>query len=384
MTKQLLRATVLRIVLLCPIANLSAADPTVTDPTAAAIDLRLVAIKTGNRDSAFSNDAEKWRQTPAFGAAQAAGVDLDNPLHPLFVHSYRNSRLFFLFYNTVGEGFGDRPYLIQRIKRTIRNYSEINGGEPITTETYLVEAIKLKNGTFRPDQHFGSYALGGFQRREIIKECEIGFGEVRGLAEGTEWPFEPRKLFVMLQDYGADRSLYDKVQFSAAKQWKIVASFDQDGTYRVQVPELGIDAPNRLPDPKDADSVLAADTANLVLLEGRGVLDLVVGKSTAEKIAIALGPPLQVERASAAAHNFHHKQRLTCNVYNGGTLNTVMTRGGFAGKTSNGIGLRDSRQQVIERYGQTETRGNTLTYPGVIFHLDGENRVSQIVIFAAR
>jgi hypothetical protein len=350
--------------------------------------LRLVPIVEGNRESSFGDDPSRWTQTPLARAAARCGIDVRSPGHPLVVQAYRNQRMFYMFYNTVQGAQGEQEYLIQRIRRTTKDYTGPDDHQPRTLVTHLVEAMKLRGGTFRPDQHFGSFGLGTSYRREIVKECEIGFGTIEGIAEGPAWPFDAGRLFEVVQDQAVEPGLYDKVRFSASRTWKIVAWFDRGGNYGLQVPELGIDAPRKLPEAQDAepvdrlpDSLVQKEGREppIVLEEGRGLLNLIIGESTTADIERTLGTPTQVDRASSAAHNYHFKQALTLNVYDQGALNTVTTRPGFTGKTSRGIGLGNSRQQVLERYGG-DGRGKLLSYPGVLFYFDARDRVERIVL----
>jgi hypothetical protein len=357
--------------------------------------LRLVPLLDGHSESAFGGDPERFRQSPAAIAAERAGVDLLRPAHPLVIHYSRDGRLYYLFYNILEEAFGPAPYLIQRVKKTVTEASSADDPAPRTSVTYLVEVIKLRQGAIPPDQHFGSYSIQDQYRREIMKEIEIGFGQIPGVAEGREWPFAANSRFKLLQDYGESRELYNQVEFSSSRKWSIRAQLTRDGSYALQVPELGIDAPDQLPELAAAQPHVDPQSALLVLDEGRGLADVRIGDRQISGIRIGesreadlrrvLGEPLAIEAASATADNFHYPWGLTFNVYRDGILNTILTRPGFGGQTARGIKLGDLRARVIEVYGLPA--GNPklkhLTAPGVIFHLGGDQRVRRIVILAA-
>jgi hypothetical protein len=345
------------------------------------LQLRLVPIKQGHVESAFGRDAARFRATEAYRAADAAGVIIDPPSHPLVVHSLKDARLYFLFYNTLENAFGPASYLIQRIKKTERNYSDANDETPETKITRLVEAIKLQPTAMPPDQHFGSYALGRFFRREIVKEFEIGFGEIESVATGADWPFEAGTRFKQIHDYIEDPATYDNVRFSRSRVWTLRVSFDRDGNYSVQVPELDIDAPTALPGLEAVTVKPAPGSRELILEEGRGVSGLRLAESRAEDIERVFGAPLHVMRASASANNYIHRQGLTFNVTINGAINTIFTTPAFAGKTSKGIALGDARDRVMEAYGNPlRSFGQTASYPGVFFYFDAEDRVSRIVL----
>lgn len=206
-------------------------------------------------------------------AGQAAGIDVLQPAHPLLIHAYVGGRLFYVFYKTVDEAAGPRQYLLQRIHKTERFYTSRDDRNPRVQESYLVEAFKLQGGSLkRPDQHFGSFGLGDCYRREVVKEYEIGFGELEGMATGDEWPFRKRVLYHAFQNYDSDRSLFDQVRFTQSKHWTLQVSFAQDGSYSVKCPELGFDAPRALPAPGPAvamDIPTATPTGGARALSGR-------------------------------------------------------------------------------------------------------------------
>jgi hypothetical protein len=215
----------------------AAADEAPTNE--ATFSLRLVPIRQG-----ISEDREARR------VKQAAelGIDLENPEHPLLVHSFRNGRLFYVFYKTVERAEGSQAYLLQRIRKTERFYASASDGNPKTQVTYLVEAFKLRDGGLKKaDEHYASYGLSNWYKREVVKEYEIGFGEIENVATGAAWPFENRILYKAIQPYGPDRTLYDRVQFTQSKAWTLEVTFDRLGRYSVRSEAFGFDAPGKMP-----------------------------------------------------------------------------------------------------------------------------------------
>jgi hypothetical protein len=131
------------------------------------------ALRLVHLDDGIRGDLEK---SPIFKHARSAGVDLRRWREPLLVHCYRNGRLFYLFYKTTENALADRPYLIQRIRKTERAWP-MPGAKPEVRVTYQVEVFKTFAGALkRADQHYGSFGLRDYARREIVKEYEIGFG----------------------------------------------------------------------------------------------------------------------------------------------------------------------------------------------------------------
>ncbi|MHC4224338.1 MAG: hypothetical protein ACYSX0_09110 [Planctomycetota bacterium] len=148
--------------------------------------------------------------------ARGVGLDVTEPEHPLVIHGFRDGRLFYVFYKTVENAFGDRPYLIQKIRRTERTWRSADDEKPSVKVTYQVEVFKTVAGRLkRADRHYGRYSLRELHRREVVKEYEIGFGEVPGACEGSRWPFDSGKLFVCIQPFGTAVGLFEKVRFHA-------------------------------------------------------------------------------------------------------------------------------------------------------------------------
>jgi len=352
--------------------------------------LRLVHLVDGLRSQPKNRDLLHTQETKIYKTAKAAGVDLGQPArleHPLVVAHFEKNRLFYLFYKIAERAVGDRPYLIQRIKKTERTWATDDQEEPEVRTTYQVEVFKTFAGALkRADQHHGSYGLGDRARREIVKEYEIGFGEIPGTCEGTAWPFGGGRLFQYVQPFQEEPGIYPEVRFFAATPWTLAVSLASDGTYAVRCPELGIDAPARLPDPQSARPQSDPTSKDVVLLAGQGPEGLVLGKSRLEDLVARLGEPLQSQTWSSGSANHWFGRGLVFNLKPDGTLNTLMTRPSFSGCTGAGIRHGDPRHRVLEVMGMPKpamTNAWAWSYPeGVLFYFDGYDRVSQIVVFA--
>jgi len=342
------------------------------DPT---IDLRLISIREGLPDN--------LEKSTVFKTARSAGMDLRRPSHPIVVASYRGGRLFHLFYKSTENALGDRPYLIQRLKRVVRSWKTVDA-EPEETVEYKVEAFKTIAGALkRPDSHWGSYRIGEYRRREVIKEYEIGFGEIPGVCEGELWPYDNKKLFKMLQVWSAEPGLHDKVRFSRARTWRLAVEFDTSGSYRVRSPELGFDIHARLPGEEATRPRPNQDSRGTVLLEGRGLEGVVLGAGSEQAVVAALGEPLERVKSRSGNTNLSFRDSLTVNFASDGKVKTVFTRAGFAGRTAKGASHESTRAEIRKLYGDPKRGGPDGDYwlfDGVAFWFDGFDRVRRITI----
>lgn len=346
--------------------------------------IRLVPLRDGFRTIAPDGDMARLGETGTFKEALEAGVDLARPPHPIVAWRFAGKRLYYVFYKTTENALGDRPYLIQRIRKVERAWKTPEA-PPEEKVTWQVEVFKIRGGELKsPDQHFGSFGLNGNHRREIVKEYEIGFGEVPGMCEGRSWPFDPDTLFRMLQAYQEDEGIFPQVKFRASCKWTLSVDFDAKGNCSVRSPELGFDAPTRLPARDQTLPAPGPASAGTVLVEGRGVEGVAVGRSSREDLVRALGEPLEDAPAGLGHTNLSFKGGLTVNLDPKGKVNTILTRPGFAGKTSKGATHGMYRDEVARLYGlpaKGAPDAESWRYGGVQFTFDGFDRVKRIVVF---
>ena len=121
----------------------------------------------------------------------------------------------------------------------------------------------------------------------------------------------------------------------------------------------------------------------LILQAGVGVANLRIGESRVKDIQRELGAPIHVMRTTNA-RNYIHGGGLIFNVPEDRPINTIITRGSFAGRTAAGIRHGDSRDQVIKLYGQpapSRARRTSITYEaGIVFYFDSQGLVNRIVL----
>lgn len=350
--------------------------------------LRMVHIRDGMRGASPGRRLENAAKSDVFKIATGVGIDLRKRTHPLLVQQFKKGRLFYVFYKTVEGATGDRNYIVQRIKRTERNWPEGDGG-PEVRVTYQVEVFKTFAGALRrADQHHGSYGIRDHRRREVIKEYTIGFAEIPDVCEGKSWPFSLSSDFKMLQGYQEEVGIYDKVAFLAKQDWNLTVELQKDGTYRVASSELGFDAPKQLPGEERAKFVGNPNSQDLVLIPGTGVTGLHLGESREEDVERVLGTPLGVSVAKTGSRNLATPVEITTNIDPTGALKTLITRTGFMGKTDRGIGLGAERWEVLKAYGTPpkapRTDAHSWMYDGILFYFDGFDRVERMVVFRKR
>jgi len=113
------------------------------------------------------------------------------------------------------------------------------------------------------------------------------------------------------------------------------------------------------------------------LVEGRGFGNLVIGSSKVDDVIRSLGKPDSVEQTKAEYSRNYVYSRVGLKVnFHDDTLNTISTLPNFDGKTSRGITLRSSLQDIEKVYGsplvapgKTKDNATTWVYDGVIFWL---------------
>ncbi len=356
-----------------------AAPAQTTTNTNPPLQLRLVPLLDGLLEDT-KGDVAAIATSDVGKEAAKVGLDLAKPPNPYAVAAYKEGRLFYVFYKTTEEAFGDRAWVLQRIKKIERTWKTADA-EPEEKVTFQVEAFKTIGGSMKgSDQHYGGYSLRGAHRREVVKEYEVGFGEVPGTAAGAAWPFDRKRLFHMLQPYEGDSSLYDRVKFHASRRWTLTATLASDGSHRVHSPDLGIDLPKKQPTSELAK--VPADPASkaLVLIAGHGLAGFSVGKSKREDVDKVLGEPLEYLPAGDN-HNASYRGGLTCNFDPNGVLNTVFTRASFAGSTKEGLRHGMTRDEVQKKLGKIQGGvGPSWLLPGLVVKFDATGVVQRFVV----
>lgn len=365
-----------------PAAPAPPATPTQALPP---LQLRLVPLLDGLRSEAPGGDLAKIGETRVGKEAAKCGVDLLKVSSPYVVFQLRGGRFFYLFYKNVEDAFGERPYVIQRIQKIERTWAA-DGAQPVEKVSWFVEVFKTSGGQLKggSDEHFGSFGLGGAVRREIEKRCEIGFGEIPGACEGKVWPFAADKLAIVLQEFQADPGVYDRIQFSRSKKWRLTASFGQDGRAALVCPDLGIDTANGLPLPARIPAPPDATSREWTLVAGQGLgapaLALGVAFAAAK---VALGEPLEDVEVGQGHRNVSFRGGLTANFDEKGALQTLATRPGFAGRTKDGIGHGATRDEVKKKLGAPkggDEKAARWRYPGLVVVFDAFDAVVKIVV----
>lgn len=346
--------------------------------------LRLVHLTDGLRSASPKQDLRKLEQSSIYKTARKAGLDLREPPHELIAYSYEGNRLFYVFYKVLEGLVSDRPYVIQRIRKTVRNWTSPDE-PPEEVVTYQVETFKTLAGSLkRADQHFGSFGLRALHKREIVKEYEIGIGTIPGDAEGTSWPYEQGKLYRLNQAYQPEAGIHDAVRFERALRWTLAVSFDRDG-FRIRASELGIDAPESLPSPERAYAVPSKRSADLVLQAGR-IGPSPVGDVRVEAIE-KLGGTRRIDRLESGAAYHQLDTEITAFVDATGIVRSLITHAAFAGRTHRGIRHGSHRADVMKAYGVPKNQyadAGSWWYDGIRFTFDGFQRVVRIRVTGAR
>ena len=352
--------------------------------TAPPLQMRLQPLLDGLREDAPKGDLSAVATTTIGKEAAKVGLDLTKPKNPLVAMAYRDGRLFYVFYKVTDEAFGERAWMLQRIRKIERTWATADAA-PEEKVTWQVEAFKTNGGSLKgSDEHFGSFALRTAHRREIVKEYEIGFGELAGKAEGAGWPFAMDTLFHMLQPYGDDATLHDRVKFTASRRWTLTVSFDATGAHQVLCPELGLDLPKKVPGPELARSPVDPASKAIVLTAGAGPAGVTVGTSKRADVDKALGAVLEDVPVGPSNRNVSYRGGLTCNFDADGVLNTVFTRASFGGRTKEGVLLGMSRAEVRKKLGAVakdqDDGAERWTLPGLTVVFDAAGTVRRVVV----
>jgi hypothetical protein len=133
-----------------------------------------------------------------------------------------------------------------------------------------------------------------------------------------------------------------------------------------------------------------------ILLEGKGFRNLVIGSSKVDDVIRSLGKPDSVEQTKAEYSKNYIYSRLGFKInFHDDIFNTFATLPNFDGKTSRGITLRSSLEDIEKVYGspivepgRTKDNAKTWVYDdGVIFWLKRSwipnwfDEIDEIVIY---
>jgi hypothetical protein len=348
-----------------------------------AVRLELVPIAAGFRECAFGSDRAKSQETAVYKAAAAVGIDLPRTERPLIQLTHANGRAFHLFYNVASVEDSKCPLLVQRVHKRIINVPPGENAQPEVTDTYLVEAFKCSGGQIkRPDQHFGMYPLGKYARRTIEKTFETGI-PIRSYAKHDgKWPFDPRKLYEEIAAYGPSREAYDAVRFERSIKWTMTVAIDAEGSYSFAALALGIRSIADCPPLAPLAAEIAGGGEGIELRDGAGLLKIEIGKTNEVDLRTLLGAPLRIDVAKQGNRTLNYPDGLAFNFLANGPLNTIIATSGFAGRTSKGVRLGDTRQQVVATYGERKG-GDFLLYDGAGFGFT-DDQVTRVVVIKGR
>ncbi len=375
----------LAVLILVSVLALTAARAGPKSPEPVPLVLRPLPLSEGVRDVLNrGGDPDALRKKDEYRRAKRVGVDLAAPKgDPVVAHGMQDGVLFYVFYKKLERAYGPRAWVVQRIKRTERNWATPDS-EPETKTSYQVEAFKLFGGEQkRGDQHHGGYGIKDYAQREIVKEYEIGFADVAGHAAGDAWPWKKTTLFEYLAKYGPDRDVFDKVRFRRSLRWSLTVRLDKQGTYEVLAPELGIRVPAATTDPARTVPAPLAKGKALVLVRGVGLAGTADGEDWFEDYLKRAGRILQTESFAAGNSNTVLLAGLLANRRKDGSLNTLQTRSGFAGRTQQGLVIGSPRWEVLKAYGQpkdAKVNAAWWHYGDIGFWFDGLDRVGRIYV----
>jgi len=171
--------------------------------------------------------------------AKNAGIDLSKELKKKKVYGYENNHFFMLYYFFVKAVGCPQDYLVQRIKTTKTNYSQL--GRKLEEEKfYFVEAVRLNANkeTFRAKEHYHDDSLKGAKKRNTLVEIEIGCGTILEELEDIPWPFDPSETERPIQEYSNEPILYDEIKYKFSTKFKYYYKMDERGMSTVHWPTV--------------------------------------------------------------------------------------------------------------------------------------------------
>lgn len=293
---------------------------------------------------------------------------------------------FFLFYNNIQVTGVEAAFAVQTVTRTIETIDE--KGNAKTEVRKLVEAFKLQNGRLKsPDQHFGSFSLGGLQKKSMIKEVEVGIVKSIGGKEYVpgEWPWEQTIKYKSLHGYDDAIESAPSVEFIASKKWKFSFEVRPEGEFELHVPELDIEFQVRNPSApvEEKKGEIKAEEAPQ-LIPGSGVDGLVVIKKTSvDEIIQAYGEPVERAVTKNGATNVLFSNGLAAHFERNGKLTTLTT--GEHNKATVRVGTvvitnSDGIAAIIHKLGEPKmVEAQYISYDGLIIWRS-DDRVIKFVV----
>lgn len=279
---------------------------------------------------------------------------------------------FFLFYNNIRVRETKSEFVVQTVTRTVETL-EANGTRKAEVQK-LVEAFKLRSGSLKsPDQHFGLFSLGQFEKKTMVKEAEIGIVKSIDGKEypPTAWPWDAAVLHTTLHSYDDPAESAPQVTFAVSKKWKFSFDVHKDGELDLQAPDLGIEFRVRNPvEPaKEKNNAVTTEEAPQ-LIAGSGVEGLItIHKTTLEEVVKALGEPVERVNMKTGTAIVLFSNGLAVHVNRNSQITTVTT--GEHNRASVRIGdaiisNSDGISTIIEKLGEPKNKvPQVISYDGL-------------------
>ena len=295
----------------------------------------------------FGRDPDRMKKTTVYRSAEIFGIDVPDDLNDVVIHRQRGSNHFYLFHNTL-QTATPCEYFVQRIHKRVTNYTDMNE-EPEVSDHYMIEAIKSSGGQLKkPDQHYASHSLKKYARRVIEKTLEIGeIANEDDPAKAAPWPYDQDKLSEVVQEYGSERAQFDDVMFKRSIKWTIRVELDDQGSYSLQVPRLGINLSKQTPVMTNGAQILDQSAENIEIVPGRG-LNIVRLGSSEQQATDLLGPALRIDTTDST-RTLTYEPGVRLGFFRD-RLASITVLGDFPGASGDGIKLGDSREKVAEIY----------------------------------
>lgn len=343
------------------------------------LTLRLVPLLDGLRTD---GRLDATTNSPFGKEAAKLGIDLSQPKHPMVLAELANGRLVQAFCSVTENAFGDRAWLVQRTRKIDRRWTKPEG-PPVESFAWEVRVLKTQAGTAKTiAKHVAIVGPRDAVRRELVQEFEVGYGAIDGVTKDTAWPFDEKSSTETVQPFADQPGAFDKVKFTRSRTWTLTTSIAKDGGWTLQAPELGIDLP-KSPPPAEVPPTIDEASKAIVLTIGTGCDGVQLGASTVAEVTKALGDPLEDVLIQPGSRNVSYRCGLTCNFDKDGKLKTIMTRPSFGGRTSNGIALGTTIEELKKLYSKSDGAQldpKRFAAPGLLLTLDAFGKVRAMVL----